>query len=281
MIDDRAARPSAAGAPLPLAPGDAIAPGYVVLEHMRRGHDTDTYDAWSEERTSRCVIKTLRPDRAGDRSARNRLLREGRLLQRLTHPHIVRGYETLTQPVAAIVLETLPGQTLAHLIETRRSPLPATDLAHLGLHLCSAVQYLHRHGVLHLDLKPSNVIASHGVAKLLDLSVARPPGRSRACIGTVGYMAPEQLDGGHLDAGTDVWGIGAVLFEAVTGNAPAPADAATDTGGMVQIDPAPVSLRRYRRLPTAFRTLVERCLGLDPAARPTLAELRVELESVV
>jgi len=81
----------------PQAPGTAIAPGYEVIEHLRRGNDLDVYDAWSEERGSRCIVKALRSDR--DRSrARHSLLLEGELLERLTHPHIVRAYETIAEP---------------------------------------------------------------------------------------------------------------------------------------------------------------------------------------
>ena len=71
--------------------------------------------------------------------------------------------------------------------------------------------------MLHLDLKPSNIIATHGMAKVLDLSVARPPGPHRGGIGTTGYMAPEQSLGGELGPYTDVWGIGAMLYEVATG----------------------------------------------------------------
>jgi len=110
--------------PPPLRAGEFLAPSYRVVGHLRRGRDLDVYDLWSEERTARCVGKTVRPDRVEDQTVRRRLLREGRLLARLTHPHIVRAYETVSQPQPIVVLETLPGETLAHL-NRRPAPPPA------------------------------------------------------------------------------------------------------------------------------------------------------------
>ena len=162
----------------PLASGTVIAPGYEVIEHLSRGRRLDVYDAWSEERGCRCVVKAVRPERAHEPTARKLLIREGRLLERLSHPHLVRGYETVLEPAPMIVLETLGGQTLAHMIEEEERELAPAELAHLGLQLGSAIRYLHRRGYLHLDLKPSNVVADAGRAKVIDLSLARPPGPS-------------------------------------------------------------------------------------------------------
>jgi eukaryotic-like serine/threonine-protein kinase len=201
----------------PFTTGEMVAPGYEAIEHLRRGRNLDVYDVWSEERGCRCIIKALRPDRLGREGPTRRLLEEGRLLRDLTHPHIVRGYEVIETPVPLFVMETLSGETVGHMIDVRDAQLSAAELAHLGIHLGSAVRYLHAHGWLHLDLKPSNVISECGRAKLIDLSVARPPGPAPAGIGTLYYMAPEQARGGELGPAADVWGIGAVLFEAATG----------------------------------------------------------------
>ena len=116
-------------------------------------------------------------------------------------------------------METLGGETLAHLI----GPPPAAvgpELAFLGLQLSSAVGYLHRHGVLHLDLKPSNIVAEAGRAKLIDLSVARAPGRAKAGMGTWRYMAPEQARAATVGRAADVWGVGVVLWSAIWGDTP-------------------------------------------------------------
>src|ERR671910_1241939 len=206
--------------PPPMESGESIAPGYEVIAQLHRSNNFDVYDAWSEERSSQCIAKTPIPDLVDDEKLARRLFREGRLLKKLTHPHIVRAYETLNEPQPTLILETLTGATLAYLIETRQRRLPLRAIVVLGIHLCSAMHYLHQHGILHLDLKPSNVVSECGLAKVLDLSIARSPGWDRKGMGTLEYMAPEQARGGYLSAATDVWGMGAVLFEAATGEAP-------------------------------------------------------------
>ena len=141
-----------------------------------------------------------RPDRLEHPPARRRLRAEGRLVERLSHPHIVRAYELIERPQPVLVLEALTGETLAYTIEQRATRLSAAELAALGLHLCSAIAYVHRQGFLHLDLKPSNVVNELGQAKLIDFSIARRPGRARGSAGTRVYMAPEQ-EGGSADRG--------------------------------------------------------------------------------
>jgi serine/threonine protein kinase len=260
--------------PAPLLPGTSIGPGYAVEEHLSRSNVLDVYDAWDEERECRCVVKTLRPDRLADRGARRALLAEGALLERLTHPGIVRGYATLRQPRPLVAMETLTGETLAHLVDRRARPLGARELAFLGLQLSSAVGYLHRHGVVHLDLKPSNIVAEAGRAKLIDLSIAKAPGRLKAGTGTWCYMSPEQARGGLVGPPADVWGIGVVLWEAACGDTPF-GDGEIE---YPQLDLRAPGLRTRRRLPGALARAVDRCLDPDPAARPALAELRDALE---
>jgi eukaryotic-like serine/threonine-protein kinase len=262
------------------------APGYRTIELLRRGRDLDVYDVWSEERACRCVIKSVRPDRLHHEGARTRLIEEGRLLQRLTHPHIVRAYEVAEEPVPMVVMETLAGETLGHMID-REAELSVPELAQLGLHLCSAIQYLHRHGILHLDLKPSNVIAECGRAKLIDLSVARAPGPAHAGIGTHYYLSPEQARGGVLGPAADVWGIGVVLFEAATGE-PAFDDPegeesesgseSLDEGDYPQLEATARRVDELRPLPRELADLVAACLDPSPELRPSVDELMRRLK---
>ncbi len=258
--------------PPPLGAGEAIAPGYGIITHLHRSNNFDVYDAWSEERACRCIAKVPCPDRVDDPTVSQRLFREGRLLKKLTHPHIVRAYETIRDPRPTLILETLTGETLQHMIETRQRRLPLKGIVHLGLHLCSAVHYLHRHEILHLDLKPSNIVSEHGLAKLLDLSIARRPGRGEKGMGTLEYMSPEQASGAILGTAADVWGIGAVLFEATTDEVPF--DAYDDEEGRYeQLERRAEPVRLYRRVPAAFNDLVDSCLAPDPALRPTVDEV--------
>lgn len=265
--------------PPPLEAGEVIAPGYEVIAHLHRSNNFDVYDAWSEERACRCIAKTPIPDLLEDKSLARGLFREGRLLAKLTHPHIARAYETLKEPQPTLILETLTGATLAYLIETRQRRLPLTAIVNLGLHLCSAIHYLHRHGILHLDLKPSNIVSERGLAKLLDLSIARPPGRGQKGMGTLEYMAPEQARGDILGAPADVWGIGAVLFETATGEVPF--EAYEDESSYDQLERRAESVGSYRRVPVAFDDLVHSCLEPDPALRPSVDGVAESLRALL
>jgi serine/threonine protein kinase len=260
----------------PRRPGSEIAPDYEVIEHLNRSRTLDVYDCWSRERECRCVVKALRPERLADAGARRRLLAEARLLMELCHPGIVRGYAVLRAPEPLVVMETLTGETLAHLVDTRPRPLGARDLAFLGLGLGSAAGYLHRHGYVHLDLKPSNIVAECGRAKLIDLSIARRPGRAKPGVGTWCYMSPEQARGGRVGPAADVWGIGVVLWEAACGETPF----SDESIEYPQLEHRAPPLRSRRRLPAALAEAVDRCLAHDPGDRPSLAELRAALEPI-
>jgi serine/threonine protein kinase len=263
----------ALGPPFPA--GQELAPGYRVDEHLARGEVLDAYAVWSEERSCLCVAKTLRPDRTADIVARGQLLAEGRLAQRLAHPHLVRGYDTVTRPRPTAILETLAGETLGHLVARRRTALPACDIVELGYQLTSAVGYLHRNGVLHLDLKPSNVVVEAGRARLLDLSHARPPGRCPAGFGTVEYMAPEQLTGGIVSEATDVYGLGGVLYRSATGRRPFGAN-----GRVHHPDRRPPFARLHRRaLPRALVGVIESCFEPEPYERLTIPDVVAALTS--
>lgn len=266
--------------PPPLPPGTQILPGYRVVGLLRRGHDLDVYDVWSDARWCRVIAKTIRHDRLEKPGLGSRLVREGRLLKRLSHPHIVRAYEVHAGAPPVVILETLHGETLAHLSE-RMGRLPAPDLAQLGLHLASALHYLHQAGTLHLDLKPGNIIVVNSLARLIDLSLARSPGRALPGRGTCGYMAPEQVVGGELTPATDVWGLGAVLFELATGHFACEddGDSATTSAGTCAEICSPPSVRTWRRLPGCLTQTIDGCLRERPADRPTLPDVCAALEA--
>jgi serine/threonine protein kinase len=261
---------------------------YELLDHIHRSRGFDVYDAWSGERHSRCLVKAPRPDRVDDHVVLRRLEREGRLLYGLTHPHILRGYELLPAPVPAVVTETLRGETLSHLLATSRR-LSAAEAAVLGLQLCSAIAYLHEQGYLHLDLKPSNIVIDAGRAIVVDLSIAQRPGRGSRGLGTRCYLAPEQAVGGPLGPATDVWGIGSVLFEALTRRGPFDgAEHEEDTYATTDEEPevypqltarAPV-VGSSRRVSASLASAVDGCLEPHPARRPSVAELEAALETV-
>jgi serine/threonine protein kinase len=199
----------------------------------------------------------------------------------------VRCWEVLEEPQLTVVLETIPGPTLEEAVEDRDQRLPAADLAHLGRQLCSVLHYLHANDVLHLDIRPANVMAQAGILRLIDLSLAGTPGPGSRGRGTREYMAPEQARGDAVSAATDVWGVGATLYEAATGEPPfSPLDEAEDQfregGGYLQLQrPAPPPRHWGRRLPRRLAAALDRCLAADPAARPEVGELYAELGEVL
>jgi serine/threonine protein kinase len=252
-----------AGVAPPLAVGEPLAPGYVVERHLSRNQVLDVYEVWSAERDCRCVAKVLRPDCRTHARRRARLEREGRLLLELAHPYLVRAYEMLTEPELVLVLETLGGDRLDQFIRMDRRRLPTVEVAEIGLQLCSAVGYLHRHGWLHLDLKPTNMIVKLGTLRLFDLSLARRPGPGRPRYGTPGYLSPEQVRGDVFTEATDVFGIGCVLFVAATRREP--------EAGRGDHRPPPV--RTLRRLPASLAEAIDAALADAPEDRPRVREL--------
>ena len=253
----------------PLGVGRELVPGVRVRRHVNRSNALDVYEAWCERRACPVVVKVPRPNRLRDAELRADLLREGERLVRLSHPSIVRGYEVHDAERPAIVLETVGGETLGHLFDRLERRLGAVEIAHLGLHLGGALHYLHGEGILHLDVKPSNAVAEAGRAKLLDLSLAAPPGPHKAGRGTWCNMAPEQGRGDDVDAAADVFGLGTVLYEAATGENPF----AHHPEDVPQLVHRAEPVREHRRLPRAFSDLVDATLEPDPRDRPALGEV--------
>lgn len=260
-----------------VAPGEQVLPGYEVVALMTHGRRMDTYDVYSVERDCRCVVKVLRPDRRDEPRVVEATRREGHVLTTLSHPHLVRGYETVEDP-PAVVMEVLAGATLDALLEDDVLALP--DVAGLGLQLCSALSYLHRHDWLHLDVKAANVVVDHGRVVLIDLSMVGRPGTGRPGAGTRGYLAPEQALGEGLSPATDVWGLGVLLLESLTGELPHGDEATWDSRRRI-----PLLHRRAPRpprlppglVPAEVAELLLGCVALDPAARPRLADVKAVL----
>jgi serine/threonine protein kinase len=234
--------------------------GYETIAHLNRSNRYDTYEVWSEERLCSCVAKRARPDAPKRTTAALRL--EAERLIELCHPHIVRGYELVDD---TLIMETLDGETVAHLIASKR--LETDEVAWLGLQTASALQYLHGQGLLHLDVKPGNLIATGGRAVLIDLSMARPPGRYKRGLGTWCNLSPEQARGDELTAAADVWGLGTVLLEAALGR-PAFPQEEPEYPQLVHAPPA---------VDGPLGDVIAACLAFAPEDRPTLPDLAAAL----
>jgi serine/threonine protein kinase len=261
-----------------LQEGDELAPGRTVLRRIGGGRRYETMLVWDEHRLAVLVAKVLRPDQAREPAALHDLAHEARLLERLSHPVVVRSFGAVHDSAFPhLVLEHLDGPTLDELLQ-RHGALALEQLLPLGLHVASALHYMAAEGVVHLDVKPSNVVMG-GPPRLIDLSVARTldeAARVRSPIGTDAYMAPEQCaPDGRLGPPADVFGLAATLYAALTGTRPFPP--CGDRFPQLTASPAALPRRTPRPLAEALLAGLDR----DPAARPAAAELASALEPLV
>jgi eukaryotic-like serine/threonine-protein kinase len=223
LLDARRARPyrtSTDSFPYPV--GYRIAGDLVVTGHLGAGRSCHLYQVWSAREWCALTCKILAPERAEVRPAVAALRREGRILRAVGHPNVVRCYgEGEHEGLPYLLLEYLDGPTLFDVLERQpQRRLEISDAVRTAIHLGAALYHLHRRGFLHLDLKPANLLLRDDVPVLIDLDTARradPDRRPNRCIGTPPYMAPEQVHRLPLGPGADVYGLGALLYELLTG----------------------------------------------------------------
>jgi eukaryotic-like serine/threonine-protein kinase len=267
--------------------GDEIAPRRFALEELGGGHQYQAYLAWDEARASLVVAKLVRPHLVDDADVRRHLAREAELLQRLSHPVLVRGYDAvLDGPRPHVVLEHLEGPPLSTTIR-RFGALSVDQLVPLAFQLATALWFLANEGIVHLDVKPRNVIL--GVPpRLIDLSIARTIADAREIttpIGTDAYMAPEQCDPSlaPIAPPADVWGLGATLHHAIAGDVPFPREAKfadNDLDGTFpQLHEHPTMLPES--CPSELEMLVLDCLEPDASVRPRPQDITVALEPLL
>lgn len=265
--------------------GEEISPGRRALRSLAGGPFTEVYLAWDEQRCSTVVCKLLRPDQITSARALRKLRQEADLLARLAHPAIVRVFgATLRGARPYILLEHLDGPNLRRRIR-RRGPLPLDRCLSLASRLAAALHYLREMDVVHLDVKPSNVVLAGG-AHLIDFSLSRSLEHARLIrrtVGTLDYMAPELClpgERGEIGPAADVWGWGATLYEALAGRRPFPESAgesAPDAGArypQLVHDPIPLP----GEVPPALREIIRKSLLPDPLARPSARDLVSALE---
>jgi serine/threonine protein kinase len=262
-----------------IRPGDEIAPGLRAVRLLGGGLRYEAHIAHSEHLRALVVVKVLRDGLLDDEGALAGLRGEARLVERLAHPQLLRGFgAVLDGPRPHLVLELIEGPRLSTLI--RRHGVDLEQLLPLALNLCSVLHYLAREGVMHLDVKPRNIIMG-AEPRLIDLSVAREVEdlrRLRGPVGTDAYMAPEQCEPGRADLlgpPADVWGLGATLYEAVTRRRPF--DFSGSRWPQLHERPEPLG----DRVPAPVRDAVMACLERDPADRPTPGQLGDALEPLV
>ena len=217
-------------------PGQTLS-HYRLVEKVGEGGMGVVYRARDERLERDVALKVLPAGALADEAARKRFRQEALSLSRLSHPHIATVYDFDTQDaVDFLVMEYLEGESLAGRL--RRGPMPLDQLQRTAIEIAGALGAAHRQGVIHRDLKPDNIMLTKSGIKVLDFGLAKLKGMRRtpetpgasalptisrpltaegAIVGTLQYMAPEQLEGREADARTDIFAFGAVLYEMATG----------------------------------------------------------------
>ena len=279
-----------------LAAGARLGP-YQVLGFIGAGGMGEVYKA-KDTRLDRTVAIKVLPDHVSrDPDRRARFEREAKSIAGLTHPNICTLHDVGEHAGSMfLVMELLDGETLAHRLE--KGPLPIEQALTVATEIADALSAAHRHGIIHRDLKPSNVMLTKSGAKLLDFGLAKlaahgdqaaisfmsatrsaPLTGEGIIVGTLQYMAPEQLEGKPTDARTDLWAFGAVVYEMLTGKRAFEAtSAASLIGAILERDPAPAATLQPLTPPQLDR-VVAACLAKDPEERwQSMSDLTRELK---
>jgi serine/threonine protein kinase len=218
--DARAERRSREQFPYPV--GYRISGDLTVTGHLAAGRTGHLYQVWSARDWCAYTCKIVSPEHAAVRADLAALRREARILRAVGHPNIVRCYGVgQHEGLPYMLLEYLEGASLFDVLESRpHRRLEINDAIRAAIHLGAALYHLHRRGFLHLDLKPANLLLRDGVPVLIDLDTARRVDSERRPsrrLGTAPYMAPEQARREPLTPCADVYGLGALLYELLTG----------------------------------------------------------------
>ena len=261
--------------------GEEIVPGLQALRLLGGGRRHEAYLAWHDDMLAVVVVKILRPNRVEDEAALRMLAGEAWSLRALDHPVLLRSFgHALGGPRPHLVLEFLEGPRLSTLLR-KHGPLAIEQAVPLATQLCSALHFMAVRGMVHLDVKPKNIIMG-APPRLIDLSIARTIEEAVMLdvpVGTDAYMAPEQCEPGlrgTVGSPADVWGVGVTLFQALCGELP--------FGEPTEDERFP-QLHHLRRpfpadVPPLLAVIVAVCLEPEPSDRPTAVEVSEALEAV-
>src|SRR6516162_11907280 len=278
-----------------LAPGTKLGP-YEITAPLGAGGMGEVYRALDTRLERTVAIKILPAHLSSDPGRKQRFEREAKTISGLNHPNICVLYDVGAQDgVDYLVMEFVEGETLAKRLE--KGPLPLEQVLKLGGQIADAMDKAHRSGVVHRDLKPGNIMLTPVGAKLLDFGLAKPapPMASLATltatkndsplteegtvVGTFQYMSPEQVEGKDLDGRSDIFSLGAVLYEMLTGQRAFPAKSQLSVASAIlEKEPEPIS-KLKPMTPPALDHAIRRCLAKDPEERwQTARDLALELK---
>jgi len=267
--------------PTYLSPGVVLQDRYEIAEEIGRGGFSVVYRAHDRRVGADVAIKLLVPPPAAARLARERLRREVQAVRQISHPNIVTVYDVADAGAWSFVaMEYVPGPDLAVRVR-ERGRLDADAVARLGREIAAALEAAHRHGILHRDVKPQNILlAPDGRARLTDFGSARLAGletvtQTGGLVGTLDYAAPELVAGGRGDARADVYALGVTLYYALTGELP---ERPAGRGRALHSDGLRPRARRPD-VPAWLDAVVGRATAADPADRfPSVGLLASALE---
>jgi eukaryotic-like serine/threonine-protein kinase len=267
--------------------GELVANRYELEELVGTGGMSSVYRALDTLLERNVALKILHPHYGDDAEYVERFRREARSVAQLSHPNIVtvidRGEDNGQQ---YIVFEYVDGESLKQLVD-RSGPLPARRVVELGLQMAEALAFAHQHGLVHRDVKPQNVLLNpDGEAKVTDFGIARSLDvehgvtQTGTVLGTSNYLSPEQARGQAVTPATDVYSLGVVLFELLTGDVPFPGENFVAVAMKHINEPPPSLLERRPDVPVRLVYAIERALAKDPADRfPSMDAFAAELRA--
>ena len=267
-----------------LQPGQVIDQRYEVVRQVGKGAMATVYEVRHRGLHSRHALKVLNADLATDPDLRNRFLAEGRIQAQLSHPNIVAVTDIVTDPVPGLVMEMLDGVALDEHLRAHGVPSEPVKILELFVPILDAVGAAHGAGVVHRDLKPENIlvgahakggllvkVADFGIAKVLDrasLSTGKKKTEAGMRMGTVLYMSPEQIRGAaDLDARSDIFALGAILYEIATGRIAFDAPSEYDTMSNIVAGTYVAPERVVGGLHPGLAACIRKALAVDPAER--------------
>jgi serine/threonine-protein kinase len=256
---------------------DVLGGRYELLEVLGRGGMGVVYRANDRVLERVVAVKVLPVDRAENPILVTRFEREARAAAALNHPNIVGVFDSgRDQDLRYIVMEYVDGENLAQLLR-RRGPLPPHEVVEIGAHVASALAAAHQAGIVHRDIKPANVmISASGTVKVLDFGIARAAEstsltQAATVLGSAPYLAPEVSQGQPADARSDIYSLGCVLYEMLTGRPPFTGDLPAAVMNQ-HITASPRPIRELRPdVPAPLDGLILAMLAKEPSARPQSA----------
>ncbi|MCY1075008.1 serine/threonine-protein kinase [Archangium lansingense] len=258
------------------SPGPLFAGRYALVRMLGRGGMGTVYQARDSLVGDVVALKTLELGKDAGPDALERFSREVRLARRITHPHVARMHDLGThEGQAFLTMEFVEGEDLRALL-ARERPLAASRAARIALAICEGLAAAHAAGVVHRDLKPANILVEAGGRVVLtDFGIARAvagevASRTMGAVGTPMYMAPEQVSGEQVDARADLYAVGLLLYELLTGEVPFSGETPW-AAAMARLRQTPPDLRQRATVPAPLSELVHRCLGRAPEERPASA----------